>query len=85
MLRMRDLALGAAGALVILVGPGPSDLASLVEHPPPPCVQATGCGHTNAWWDRPVLVAHVALGATPPPRDSRPRPDEARHLPPSPG
>jgi hypothetical protein len=56
----RDLALGAVGALVILIGPAPADIAGLFEHPPAPCLQANGCGHTNAWWDRPVLVARAA-------------------------
>ena len=34
-----------------------STLATLFEHPQPACT--SGCGHTNAWWDRPVLVAHA--------------------------
>jgi hypothetical protein len=64
--RPRDLALGAIGALVVLIGPAPADIAGLFEHPPPPCLQANGCGRTNAWWDRPVLVARAAELPTPP-------------------
>jgi hypothetical protein len=57
MMRPRDVVLGLAGALVLLIGPAPADFASLFAHREPECV--SGCGHTNAWWDRPVLVAHA--------------------------
>ena len=60
MLRWRDIPLGVAGALAVLVGPAPADVVGLFEAPAPPCVAANGCGHTNAWWDRAVLVAHAA-------------------------
>ena len=58
MVRPRDVVLGVTGAVVVLIGPAPADIASLFEHQRPECV--SGCGHTNAWWDRPVLVAHAA-------------------------
>ena len=57
MLRPRDLVLGVAGAVAVLIGPAPADIAGLFQHRQPECVR--GCGHTNAWWDRPVLVAHA--------------------------
>jgi hypothetical protein len=57
MVRPRDVALGVAGAVVVLIGPAPADIAALFRHPQPPC--SSGCGRTNAWWDRPVLVAHA--------------------------
>jgi hypothetical protein len=57
MVRRRDVALGVAGAVVVLIGPAPADIAALFRHPQPTC--SSGCGHTNAWWDRPVLVAHA--------------------------
>jgi hypothetical protein len=57
MVRPRDVVLGMAGAVVVLVGPAPADVASLFHQPQPGCT--SGCGHTNAWWDRPVLVAHA--------------------------
>jgi hypothetical protein len=66
MVRPRDLALGVVGALVVLVGPAPADIAGLFQRPPPACRPQTGCGHTNAWWDRPTLVAHVAEAPVPP-------------------
>jgi hypothetical protein len=64
--RPRDVAVGILGAFAVLIGPAPADIASLFEHPAPPCLQSAGCGHTNAWWDRPVLVARAAEPATPP-------------------
>jgi hypothetical protein len=64
--RPRDVAVGILGAFVLLIGPAPADIAGLFEQPPPACLQATGCGHTNAWWDRPVLVARAAELSTPP-------------------
>ena len=57
MLRPRDLVLGVAGAVAVLIGPAPADIAGLFQHQRPECV--SGCGHTNAWWDQPVLVAHA--------------------------
>jgi hypothetical protein len=57
MLRPRDLVLGVAGAIAVLFGPAPADIAGLFQHRQPECV--SGCGHTNAWWDQPVLVAHA--------------------------
>jgi hypothetical protein len=57
MVRPRDVALGVAGAVVLLIGPAPADVAGLFRHPAPACT--SGCGHTDAWWDRPVLVAHA--------------------------
>jgi hypothetical protein len=57
MVRPRDVALGVAGAVVLLIGPAPADIAALFQRPAPPCT--SGCGHTDAWWDRPVLVAHA--------------------------
>ena len=57
MVRPRDVALGVAGAVVVLIGPAPADIAALFQHPAAPCVSA--CGQTNAWWDQPVLVAHA--------------------------
>lgn len=57
MVRPRDVALGVAGAVVVLIGPAPADIAALFQHSRPACVSA--CGHTNAWWDRPALVAHA--------------------------
>jgi hypothetical protein len=57
MVRPRDVVLGVAGAVVVLIGPAPADIAALFQHPQPACT--SGCGHTNAWWDRPVLVAHA--------------------------
>lgn len=70
MVRPRDVALGVAGAVVILVGPAPADIAALFDHPQPACT--SGCGHTGAWWDRPVLVAH-ADELPPPPASPAPR------------
>ena len=64
--RRRQLALGTVAALVVLIGPAPADVASLFDHPPPRCLQSRGCGHTHTWWDRPVLVAHVAEAPLPP-------------------
>lgn len=64
--RRRQLALGTVAALVVLIGPAPADVAGLFDHPPPRCLQSRGCGHTHAWWDRPVLVAHVAEAPLPP-------------------
>jgi hypothetical protein len=64
--RPRDVAVGILGAFVVLIGPAPGDVTGLFEHPPPPCLQATGCGRSDAWWDRPVLVARAAEPATPP-------------------
>jgi len=64
--RPRDVAVGILGAFVLLIGPAPVDVVNLFEHPPPPCLQSTGCGHSNAWWDRPVLVARAAEPAAPP-------------------
>jgi len=70
MLRPRDVVLGVAGAVVVLIGPAPADITGLFEHPRPGCVNA--CGHTNAWWDQPELVAHAdelpAPVASPAPR-----------------
>jgi hypothetical protein len=66
MVRPRDLALGAVGAVVVLIGPAPADIAGLFQRSPPACRPQTACGHTNAWWDRPVLVAHVAEAPMPP-------------------
>jgi hypothetical protein len=57
MVRPRDVVLGVAGAIVVLIGPAPADIAALFQHQQPECL--SGCGHTNAWWDRPVLVAHA--------------------------
>lgn len=57
MVRPRDAALGVAGAVVVLIGPAPADIAALFQHPQPTC--SRGCGHTDAWWDRPALVAHA--------------------------
>jgi hypothetical protein len=57
MLRPRDLVLGVAGAVAVLIGPAPAHVAGLFQHQRPECV--SGCGHTNAWWDQPVLVAHA--------------------------
>jgi hypothetical protein len=57
MLRPRDLVLGVAGAVAVLIGPAPADIAALFQHRQPECV--SGCGRTNAWWDQPVLVAHA--------------------------
>jgi hypothetical protein len=57
MVRPRDVALGVAGAVVVLIGPAPADIAALFQHPQPAC--SNRCGHTGAWWDRPVLVAHA--------------------------
>ena len=57
MLRPRDLVLGVAGAIAVLIGPAPADMAGLFQHRQPECV--SGCGHTNTWWDQPVLVAHA--------------------------
>jgi hypothetical protein len=48
------------------MGPAPADITGLFQHPPPQCLPARGCGHTHAWWDRPVLVAHVAEAPMPP-------------------
>ncbi|HEY3766248.1 MAG TPA: hypothetical protein VGL44_13910 [Gaiellales bacterium] len=64
--RLRDLALGIVVALFVLIGPAPADIAGLFQHPPAPCLQSTGCGHSDAWWDRPVLVARAAELTTPP-------------------
>jgi hypothetical protein len=64
--RPRDVAVGILGAFVLLIGPAPGDIAGLFEQPQPACLQATGCGRTNAWWDRPVLVARAAELSTPP-------------------
>ncbi len=64
--RRRQLALGTVAALVVLIGPAPADVAGLFDHPPPRCLQSRGCGHTHTWWDRPVLVAHVAEAPLPP-------------------
>ena len=75
--RPRDFALGVVGALVVLIGPAPADIAGLFEHPPPPCLQANGCGHTSAWWDRSVLVARAAEPTTPP-RAAHPTPSLRR-------
>jgi hypothetical protein len=58
MVRPRDVVLGVAGAVVVLIGPAPADIAGLFQHPQPECM--SGCGHTDAWWDQPVLVAHAA-------------------------
>jgi hypothetical protein len=57
MLRPRDLVLGVAGAVAVLIGPAPADIAGLFQHQRQECV--SGCGHTNAWWEKPVLVAHA--------------------------
>jgi hypothetical protein len=67
MLRPRDLVLGVAGAVAVLIGPAPADIAGLFQHRQPECVR--GCGHTNAWWDQPVLVAHA--DELPPPVNKR--------------
>ncbi len=64
--RPRDVALGIVGALFVLIGPAPADFAGLFEHAPAPCLQSTGCGRSDAWWDRPVLVARAAELTTPP-------------------
>ncbi|HEY2789069.1 MAG TPA: hypothetical protein VGI72_06395 [Gaiellales bacterium] len=61
-----QLALGTVAALVVLIGPAPADITGLFDHPPPRCLQSHGCGHTHAWWDRPVLVTHVAEAPLPP-------------------
>jgi hypothetical protein len=63
--RPRDVAVGILGAFVVLIGPAPADIVGLFERPPPPCLQSAGCGRTNAWWDRPVLVARAAEPDTP--------------------
>ena len=63
--RPSDVAVGILGAFVLLIGPAPADVVGLFEHPPPPCLQATGCGRTGAWWDRPVLVARASEPTTP--------------------
>jgi hypothetical protein len=60
MLWLRDLPLGLVGAVLVLIGPAPADIAGLFQTPPPICLASNGCGHTDAWWDRPVLVAHAA-------------------------
>jgi hypothetical protein len=57
MLHPRDLVLGVAGAVAVLIGPAPADIAGLFQHQRPEC--ASGCGHTNTWWDQPALVAHA--------------------------
>jgi hypothetical protein len=64
--RRTQLALGAVGVLVVLIGPAPADIAGLFQHPPPVCLPSNGCGRTHAWWDRPALVAHVAEAPVPP-------------------
>ena len=72
MLRPRDVVLGVAGAVVVLIGPAPADITGLFEHPRPACVDA--CGHTNAWWDQPELVAHADELPAPVVRRLIPRP-----------
>jgi hypothetical protein len=57
MVRPRDVVLGVAGAVVVLIGPAPADIAALFQHPAAACVSA--CGQTNAWWDQPVLVGQT--------------------------
>jgi hypothetical protein len=64
--RPRDVAVGILGAFAVLIGPAPADIASLFERQPAPCLQSTGCGRTDSWWDRPVLVARAAEPAPPP-------------------
>jgi hypothetical protein len=64
--RRWHLALGVAATVFMQIGPAPADITGLFEHPPAACLQSQGCGHTDAWWDRPVLVAHAAELATPP-------------------
>ena len=64
--RRRQLALGTVAAFVVLMGPAPADITGLFQHPAPQCLPSRGCGHTHAWWDRPVLVAHVAEAPMPP-------------------
>jgi hypothetical protein len=64
--RPRNVMVGILGAFAVLIGPAPADVVGLFEHPPPPCLQSAGCGRTNTWWDRPVLVARAAEPATPP-------------------
>jgi hypothetical protein len=66
MVRRTYLALGAVGVLVVLIGPAPADITGVFQHPSPACLQSRGCGRTNEWWDRPVLVAHVAEAPMPP-------------------
>jgi hypothetical protein len=64
--RPRDVAVGILAAFVLLIGPAPGDVVGLFQHPPPPCLQSNGCGRTDSWWDRPVLVARAAEPAPPP-------------------
>jgi hypothetical protein len=64
--RRWHLALGFAATVLVQIGPAPADITGLFEHPPAACLQSQGCGHTDAWWDRPVLVARAAELATPP-------------------
>jgi hypothetical protein len=64
--RRWHLALGVAATVFVSIGPAPADVTGVFEHAPAECLQAHGCGHTNAWWDRPVLVARAAELTTPP-------------------
>jgi hypothetical protein len=65
-LRRWHVVLGAAATVFVQIGPAPADITGLFAHPPAACLQSHGCGHTDAWWDRPVLVARAAELATPP-------------------
>jgi hypothetical protein len=64
--RRWHLALCVAATVFVQIGPAPADITGLFQHPPAACLQSQGCGHTDAWWDRPLLVAHAAELATPP-------------------
>ena len=64
--RRRQLALGTVAAFVVLIGPSAGRHHGALPASAAACLPSRGCGHTHAWWDRPVLVAHVAEAPMPP-------------------